>query len=289
MFYTHYFHVTRQRMKEMIMISLLLFASSLHAQIFNEARERQDSTYHNLKARIIMQFKKASPGQFGSFVSGVDEDIQTDKKVMALTFDACGGVHGNGYDEELISFLRQKKIPATLFLSGLWMDAHPAKVKELAADPLFEIENHGLTHHPCAIAGETKYGIHGTSSVAQAVDEIELNARKIEFMTSRKPLYYRSATATTDEACTAIARQLNETIISYDLLSGDAVAGTPVSAIKNNLIHGARNGAIVIMHMNHPEWNSYEALKAALPEWQQQGFTFIKLEHHPLKGKHYKR
>lgn len=273
-------------MKWVILAGLLLLAVGLKAQVFNEARERQDSTYQKLRERIILKFKTACPGQFGPFVKGVDEDIKTNKKVLALTFDACGGSHGSGYDEELINFLRHEKIPATLFLSGLWIDAHPDKAKELAADPLFEIENHGLTHHPCAIRGETKYGIQGTASVGQAIDEIELNARKIEWMASRKPLYYRSATATTDEACAAIAHQLDETIISYDLLSGDAVPGTPTSALKENLIHGAKDGAIVIMHMNHPEWNGYEALKAALPEWKQQGFTFIKLELHPLKGKH---
>jgi peptidoglycan/xylan/chitin deacetylase (PgdA/CDA1 family) len=264
---------------------LMLTINQLHAQFFNERSLKEDSVYTKLKAGIVTRFKHASPGQFGAFVKGVDEDIVTDKKVMALTFDACGGPHGSGYDEELINFLRANKIPATLFLTGLWIDAHPDKVRELAADPLFEIENHGLTHHPCAIAGETMYGIHGTGNVGQAVDEIELNARKIEAITSRKPIYYRSATATTDEACAAIANSLYETIISYDLLSGDAVAGTPTSVIKENLINGARHGAIVIMHMNHPEWNGAEALKQALPIWQQQGFTFVKLELHPLKGK----
>jgi peptidoglycan/xylan/chitin deacetylase (PgdA/CDA1 family) len=264
---------------------LMLTITQLHAQFFNERTLKEDSVYAKLKAGIVAHFKHTSPGPFGAFVKGVDEDIVTDKKVMALTFDACGGPHGNGYDEELINFLRANKIPATLFLSGLWIDAHPDKVKELAADPLFEIENHGLTHHPCAVAGETMYGIHGTANVDQAVDEIELNARKIEAITSRKPIYYRSATATTDEACAAIANSLYETIISYDLLSGDAIAGTPASVIKANLINGARHGAIVIMHMNHPEWNGAEALKQALPIWQQQGFTFVKLELHPLKGK----
>jgi peptidoglycan/xylan/chitin deacetylase (PgdA/CDA1 family) len=264
---------------------LMLAVTQLHAQFFNERTLKEDSAYAKLKAGIVERFKHASPGPFGAFVKGVDEDIVTDKKVMALTFDACGGPHGSGYDEELINFLRANKIPATLFLSGLWIDAHPDKVKELAADPLFEIENHGLTHHPCAVAGETMYGIHGTGNVGQAVDEIEMNARKIEAITSRKPIFYRSATATTDEACAAIANSLYETIISYDLLSGDAVAGTPASVIKANLINGARHGAIVIMHMNHPEWNGAEALKQALPIWQQQGFTFVKLELHPLKGK----
>ncbi|HEY9049110.1 MAG TPA: polysaccharide deacetylase family protein [Ohtaekwangia sp.] len=265
---------------------ILLFASIANAQFFNERTIAEDTAYQKLKADIITKFKNASPGQFGAFVKGVDEDIVTDKKILALTFDACGGPHGSGYDEELISFLRKEKIPATLFLSGTWIDAHPDKVKELAADPLFEIENHGLLHRPCTIDGETMYGIHGTANVSQAIDEIELNARKIEIMTSRKPLYFRSATATTDEACAAIARHLDETIISYDLLSGDAVAGTPASVIRENLLRGARHGAIVIMHMNHPEWNGYEALKQALPALQQQGFTFVKLELHPLKGKH---
>ena len=276
-------------MRCIIIIPLLFISALLQAQHFNERTIKQDSSYQQLKAEIVDKFKSAQPGQFGPFVKGVDEDIKTDKKIMALTFDACGGPHGSGYDEELINFLRQNKIPATIFLSGLWIDAHPDIVKELAADPLFEIENHGLTHHPCAIDGESKYGIHGTASVGQAVDEIELNARKIEAFTLRKPTYYRSATATTDEACAEIARHLGETIISYDLLSGDAVAGTPTNIIKDNLVHQAKDGAIVIMHMNHPEWNGYEALKQALPEWQQQGFTFVKLELHPLVGKHSKK
>ncbi len=265
---------------------LLMLISSANAQDFDISKTKQDSDYIILKKKIVTQFKHASPGQFGPFVKGVDEDIKTNSKVLALTFDACGGPHGSAYDEALINFLSQNKIPATLFLSGLWIDANPEKAKALAADSLFEIENHGLTHHPCSIDGETKYGIRGTANVAQAVDEIELNARKIEFITLHKPLYYRSATATADEACSAIAKLLGETIISYDLLSGDAVAGTPISIIEQNLINGAKDGAIVIMHMNHPEWNGYEALAKAMPVWQRLGYRFVKLKHHPLKGKH---
>ncbi len=272
-------------MKKGIIPLLIFWTGLLSAQQIEKTHATQDSSYQKLKDKIVLEFKNAVPGQFGSFVKGVDEDIDTKKKILALTFDACGGPHGDGYDEELIRFLQRNKIPATLFLTGLWIDAHPMQMKELTADTLFEIENHGLTHHPCAIAGETRYGIHGTNSVGQVVDEIELNARKIESITHRKPTYYRSATATTDEACGAIAKQLNETIISFDLLSGDAVAGAPQSVIKKNLLLGAKAGAIVIMHINHPEWNGYEALWQALPILQQRGFTFVKLRAHPLKGK----
>jgi peptidoglycan/xylan/chitin deacetylase (PgdA/CDA1 family) len=130
------------------------------------------------------------------------------------------------------------------------------------------------------------YGIHGTENVGQAVDEIELNARKIEQITHRKPVFYRSATATTDEACGEIAKALGERIIGYDVLSGDAIAGTRAEVIRNNIVEKARNGAIVILHMNHPEWNGYEALKEAIPQLQERGYTFVKLKDRPLKGKH---
>lgn len=270
------------------MIQLLgafVLVTQATAQHFDEQVVRRDTAYINMRLGIMRIFADASPGKFGSFVHGVDEDIVTSKKVLALTFDACGGPHGSGYDQELIDFLRQERIPATLFLTGLWMDAHPDVVLQLASDSLFEIENHGLTHHPCAVAGESRYGIAGTVNVSQAVDEIEINARKVEWYTSRKPRYYRSATATTDEACTAIARMLGETIISYDVLSGDAVAGTPTAVIVDNLVTGARPGAIVIMHMNHPEWNGYEALREAVVYWRKQGYSFVALQNHPLKGR----
>jgi peptidoglycan/xylan/chitin deacetylase (PgdA/CDA1 family) len=219
-------------------------------------------------------------------VKGVFEDIVTDEKLLALTFDACGGPHGNGYDEELIVWLRSQKIQATLFVGGLWIDAHPDLFNQLALDTLFEIENHGLRHHICSINGQSIYGIHGTENVGQAIDEIELNARKIQQVTHRKPVFYRSATATTDEACGQIAEELGEQIISYDVLSGDAIAGTPAEVIRNNIVKKARPGAIVIMHMNHPEWNGYEGLKQAFPELTKMGYGFVKLQHRPLKAKH---
>jgi len=248
--------------------------------------QTSDLDYEKLKAEIVSQFKDASPGKFGPFVKGVFEDIVTDENILAFTFDACGGRHGNGYDKELIDWLRSQKIQATLFVGGLWIDAHPDLMKELAQDTLFEIENHGLRHRLCSINGQSMYGIRGTENVGQAVDEIELNARKIEQITHRKPVFYRSATATTDEACGEIAKALGERIIGYDVLSGDAIAGTAAEVIRNNIVGKARQGAIVIMHMNHPEWNGFEALKEAIPRLREMGYTFVKLQDRALKGKH---
>lgn len=244
-----------------------------------------DSAYMSLKSSIVEKFKHDVPGKFGEFVKGVDEDILTTKNILALTFDACGGPTGNGFDSELIDYLRNNHIPATLFITGLWIDANKEKFLALSQDTLFEIENHGLLHRPCSVDGESLYGIRGTSNVSQAVDEVELNARKIQFYTGRKPVFYRSATAATDEECARIAFELREQIVSYDILSGDAVKGTSAETIQKNLTNSATPGAIIIMHMNHPERNGYEGLKRALPILLKKGFSFVKLEHHPLRSK----
>lgn len=244
-----------------------------------------DSNYIHKKELVNTLFAHAKPGHWGEFIKGVNEDLITNNKILALTFDACGGTHSNKYDSELIEFLRREKIPATLFVSGKWIDDNNAIFLNLSKDTLFEIENHGFNHRPCSVDGESEFGIKGTPDVPDAFDEIEANERKIQKLTSRRPLFYRSATAYTDEACAKIAKLLNVTMVSFDVLSGDGVPFTPVSTIEMNVLKHIKPGAIVIMHFNHPEWNTYEALQQIVPLLRQQGFSFARLGDYPLKGK----
>lgn len=244
-----------------------------------------DASYLGTKQKVSAEFAHIKPGNWGEFVKGVDEDIITDKKLLALTFDACGGPHGSGYDAALIGYLEKMKIPATLFVTGKWIDANYETFIKLSRNPLFEIENHGLNHHPCSVDGESEYGIKGTPDVPDAFDEIEANERKILAITGRRPLFFRSATAYTDEACAKIARQLGVTMISFDVLSGDAVPNTPREIIENSIMKHVRPGALIIMHFNHPEWNSYEALQNVIPALLKSGYTFVRLNDYPLKGK----
>jgi len=244
-----------------------------------------DSLYVRQKRKVINEYIHAKPGHWGEFVKGVDEDICTDKKYIAFTFDACGGEKGTGYNDSLINYLQKEKIQATLFVSGLWIDAHFNTFLNLSKDSLFEIENHGLNHKPCSIDGESEYGINGTASVADAFDEIEANARKIEAITHHKPRYYRSATAFIDEACARMAKQLDITAVSFQVLSGDAVAFTPVDEIVENVLKNIKPGAIVIMHFNHPQWFVAQAMKKIVPILRKQGYEFVKLNDFKLRGK----
>jgi peptidoglycan/xylan/chitin deacetylase (PgdA/CDA1 family) len=66
-------------------------------------------------------------------------------------------------------------------------------------------------------------------------------------------------------------------VVSYDILAGDAMHSS-VKTMAHNIVNGARHGAVVIMHFNHPEWHELEALQAAVPALRVKGYTFGKLE-----------
>lgn len=250
---------------------------STFCQTVNIKKEKLDPGYIQLKKQLVEKYKNVKAGRFSDDLPGIRHTLGTTQKKIALTFDACGGTKGSGYDADLIAFLVKEKIPATLFVTGSWIKKNPSIFMELCREPLFEIENHGLTHHPCTVVSESKYGIAGTGSVEASIDEIELNARLIEFYTHRKPVYYRPATAYTDEACVLLANDLKHEIAGYSVLSGDVVANTNQDVIKNNILKKVKPGAIVILHMNHPAWNTFEALQLCIPELRKRGYEFVRL------------
>ena len=228
------------------------------------------------RAQIIAEFQKTVPKIWSENAPGVETRLNTRDKVIALTFDACGGTGSDGYDAKLINFLTVQKIPATLFISGKWLATNLDNFKKLVANPLFEIENHGTAHIPCSADGHAAYGIAGTKNIGEMVDEIELNAEKLQSLTGRKPLFYRSSTAFTDEFCPQVARKLGYTVVSFSVL-GDAGATYSAAQIEKTLL-AAPPGSIVILHMNHPEKDTAEGVMQAVPKLEKEGFKFVKLE-----------
>jgi peptidoglycan/xylan/chitin deacetylase (PgdA/CDA1 family) len=254
------------------LIALIILVISIFS--FGIANMKEE--YINLRESIINKYSKSSPTIFSQWVNGVKVKIDTTEKIIAITLDACGGKNGNGYDKELIDFLRENKIPATLFMSGLWIDANRSIVEELAADPLFDIENHGLYHKPASVRGAKIYERKGTRNIKEFVDEIELNARKIEYVTGKKSLFYRSGTAYYDNVAVKITYDLGYIPMNFSIISGDA-AGFTSERIKKKILSEAKSGAVIIAHMNRPGKNLYPALKKSLPQLKREGYRFVKL------------
>lgn len=233
------------------------------------------------REQIIGKFSGRVPHEWGEVVKGVKTRLNTDQKVLALTFDACGGPKGNGYDAKLIDFLTGEAIPATLFISGKWMGTNPEIFQTLASNPLFEIENHGLKHRPCSATGRSVYGIKGTKNVGEIYDEIEGNALKILNLTGRRPKYYRPGAAYGDEICVEIASALGCEVVNFSV-RGDAGATYSTKQIKETLLHSAP-ASIILMHMNHPEGATAKGVITAIPELRNRGFRFVKLSEFELR------
>ncbi len=235
---------------------------------------------------IIAEFGGKAPREWGTRVTGVKTRLDTDQKMIALTFDACGPPRGNGYDKKLIRYLQQEGIEATLFVSGTWIDANRDVFNQLASISLFEIENHGLNHKPCSVNGRSAYGIEGTRSVGELVDEIEQNGVKIQGLTGRKPLgrrprFYRPGTAHCDEIGVRVAHALGYEVVSFSIL-GDGGALFSRNEVKVALLN-ALPSSVILMHMNHPEGETAEGLMDALPQLKKRGFQFVRLSRYSLR------
>jgi peptidoglycan/xylan/chitin deacetylase (PgdA/CDA1 family) len=233
------------------------------------------------RSMLVNKYNGQVPKQWSETTTGVLRSMSTQNKVIALTFDACGGPNGNGYDADLINYLYTNRIPATLFINSRWIDANYNTFMALAHNNNFEIENHGFSHRPLSVNGKWQQGITGTQNVGEVVDEVLDNARKIEKMTGKRPRFFRSGTGFYDEVAVRVVKDLGFNAVNYNVL-GDARTTFHTQQVKNQLLN-ATPGSIVIFHMNHPEKDTYEGIRAALPELLRRGYRFVKLTNFPLQ------
>jgi len=227
------------------------------------------------RAGIVARYGHAVPRTWGFDAPGVVHALPTTKRVIALTFDACGGPGGSGYDEALIGFLRKREVPATLFLNSRWIDANPAVFRRLAAEPLFEIANHGTRHLPLSVTGRSAYGIPGTRSAAEVYDEIAGNHAKLARLLGAPPRFFRSGTAYCDDVAARIVTDLGERFVGFSV-NGDGGA-TFTSEQVGRTVAAAPGGSIVLCHMNQPRSGTARGIATAVPHLLTSGHRFVRL------------
>lgn len=158
--------------------------------------------------QVTAAFARRPATYWGVEAPGVLTRLPPATAGVALTFDFCGGINGTGADLALLSVLRQQEIPATLFLNSRWITANQALAQDLAADPLFELANHGTAHRPLSVTARSAYGIRGTRNPGEVYDEIMTNDARLADLTGARPRYFRPGTAHLDEVSASIVRSL---------------------------------------------------------------------------------
>jgi peptidoglycan/xylan/chitin deacetylase (PgdA/CDA1 family) len=223
----------------------------------------------------VARYGHRAPRTWGFYAPGVLRALPAGHRGIALTFDACGGRGGDGYDRALVAVLRRHRVPATLFLNSRWIDANPAAFRDLAADPLFEIGNHGTRHRPLSVSGRSAYGIAGTRNAGEVFDEVAGNHRKLARLLGAPPRHFRSGTAFCDDVAARIVADLGERVTAFSVNGDGGATFTPEQV--RDAVAAAPRGAVVICHMNHPDGGTGEGVAAALPRMLAAGARFTHL------------
>ncbi len=257
----------------------LLFASL--SAIFAPGRQAlaQPRNIDSLIKSAQKKYGNIRPEMWSENIPGVTDKLPVGvaggTPLVALTLDACGGKAGESYDAEIIAYLRQESIPATIFVTNKWIGANTPALLDLANDPLFEIAAHGAAHKPCSVNGKGIYGIPGTASIKELIHEVEDNAAAIEKLTGKRPLWFRSGTAYYDEIAAEIILFCGYNIAGFTI-PADRGATLPADEVGAN-VASAQAGAIVLCHMNRPLSGTREGLKTGLAALKASGVRFVTL------------
>lgn len=211
-------------------------------------------------------------------------ELPPGRKLIALTFDMCeqfGEVAG--YDGAIIDYLRANRIKATIFAGGKWLVSHGERARQLIADPLLEIGNHGWVHRntrgltgrdlvdeitgPQRAFEATRASLAGSACAAAQPKAMSRTPQRLG-------LYRFPYGACNPESLRVVAEQ-GLLAIQWDLSTGDPAPSQSARQIANAMVHNAKPGAIIIAHANGRGYHTAEALPLALPALRAKGFEFV--------------
>lgn len=211
------------------------------------------------------------PTQWGMSLPGIVTTFSPTGRHLALTFDACD----RACDDGLLDTLQRNGVPALLFVCSKWIDANPGRTEQLAANPLFEIGNHGTRHVPLSVTGRSAYGIAGTASASEVVDEVSGEQARLTALTGKAPTFFRTGTAHYDDVAVQIVGDLGLTPVGFSV-NADAGATAPAAAVSAAITRAAP-GSIVLAHVNHPRSGTGAGVAAAVPAMLAAGWQFVPL------------
>ncbi len=185
---------------------------------------------------------------------------------IALTFDACQKDRPSGYDKKIVSELTVARTPATFFISGRWMAAHPGQTKYLSRIPYFEIANHSYSH-PLLTQLDRK----------KILDEIMQTQLLMHKLTGREGAFFRAPYGKYNREVVDAAASLGLRVVQWDVITADPDPKATGNRIYETVMHRVRNGSIIIMHANGRGWHTNEVLPKMIAELKRRGFEFVTL------------
>lgn len=185
--------------------------------------------------------------------------VETDKKVIALTFDAAWGADKT---QGILDVMEQYGAKGTFFLVGFWIDKYEKETKAIA-EAGFDIGNHSRNHlnMPKLSDNEIK-------------NEIEYVNDRVCDLTGKKPKYFRAPFGDYSNKLMTSLEELNMVGVQWSIDSLDW-KGLSAKQIYERVVPKAKSGDIVLFHNNSD--HVLDALPLVLSALKGQGFEFVTL------------
>jgi len=202
-------------------------------------------------------------------------------KKIAFTFDACmtrgmlrnleSGMEKSFYNSAVIEFLQHERVPATLFLTGLWAEKYEKEVRALALDSLFEIGSHSYSHRSFVESCYSLPILPGNEKEADILKSQEI----LNKLTGKKPTLFRFPGGCYSKSDLVLVKKLGLRAVGWTLASGDAFNKNTESIVQN-IMARVKPGAIVVFHLHQSHYapKTADVLKIVVPALKKQGYEF---------------
>ena len=185
--------------------------------------------------------------------------VETEEKVIALTFDAAWGADKT---KGIIDIMNSYGAKGTFFLVGFWIDKYPEETK-LISDSGFDIGNHSENHPHMSKLNKT--------DISAEIDSVNNRLQKI---TGETPIYFRPPFGDYNNLLLSTLEEKDMIGVQWSIDSLDW-KGLSGGQIAERVLPRAKNGDIVLFHNNSD--HVLDALPIVLEGLKNKGFKFVGL------------
>lgn len=178
------------------------------------------------------------------------------KPFVAITLDADfspaakervdDGRYPKQTNQSVMRFLRESKIPATVFVTGMWAQEYPRDLAELAANANIELANHTWNHDAWT---DDCYGLPYLETVAEKKAELTRTNQIVKAKTGDEMFWFRFPGLCHSQSDLNFVAKNGMQAVDTDVDASDAFA-QDADAAAQSMLEATEPGSILLMHLN---------------------------------------
>ncbi|MFD1832075.1 polysaccharide deacetylase family protein [Streptomyces desertarenae] len=255
-----------------------------------EEREKNDDRGDRV---VALTFDAAMSPEDAKRAAGTEKTEKTEKAEEAEKAEKTEATEKAGGEEErdgqprkaaarhdnpaLLATLRREKVPATVFMSGVWARAHREQAAAVGRDRLFEVGSLSYSHHPftrdCA-------GLEGLPVLApdKQPGDVRKGLEAVREAGVEDPTpYFRFPGGCFDDRARRAVAPAGVTAVAGDVVAPDAGA-TDAGEVADRVLSQVRPGSVVVMHWNREKAPVTEkAVRRIVPELRERGYRLVRV------------